>query len=137
MDMQRLRVDFKELNAQLVKEKNLHERAIKDMTYQHEEMFAKLNEKIADIDELHKQLAIQTDVTRMREQEIGRLKGDVEKLESQNRGLVKEITRLVDEQAQNNIDDGIDIMVKRPPNLESQHRKGIVSTTQDRFQNLV
>lgn len=28
-------------------------------------------------------------------------------------------------------------MVKRPPNLESQFRKGIVSTTQDRFNNLV
>lgn len=28
-------------------------------------------------------------------------------------------------------------MVKRPPNLESQYRKGIVSTTQDRFQSLV
>lgn len=69
------------------------------MEYQHEEMFAKLNEKIADIDELHTQLAIQKDVTRMREQEITRLKGDVDKLESQNRGLVKEINRLIDEQA--------------------------------------
>lgn len=96
MDMQRLRIDFKELNAQLVKEKNAHDATIKNMHYQHEEMFAKLNQKIAEIDETHKQLSIQQDVTRMREQEIVRLKGDVEKLESQNRGLVKEINRQID-----------------------------------------
>ena len=91
LDIQKLRLELSDLQAQSTRDRHEHERDMKNLNYEHEQNLQALHLKVVEIDELQKKLEYSDMTVETRNATIDELKQSIVQCEIKNRRLLEQL----------------------------------------------